>query len=144
MIHPAAAMAMYQVLTQLLAGRVAPATLQFHTGALGAVALLPFAASVWVAPPSMFGWTLLIAIGAFAWAGHEALTRAHAHAAASALAPFGYSFVIYLSLAGWLVFAEALEINVVVGAVLIFTAGYALWKQPQPAPERTPAACRRQ
>ena len=75
------------------------------------------------------GWMLLFAIGAFAWAGHEALTRAHAFAPASTLAPFGYVLVVYLSLAGWLVFGEAPSTNVVAGALLIFASGFALWRR---------------
>lgn len=129
MIYPAAAMAMYQVLTRLLSDQVAPAVLQFYTGALGTAVLLPFMLFAWVTPSSTLAWVLLLAIGAFAWAGHEALTRAHRFAPASTLAPFGYSFVIYLSLAGWLVFAEAPAPNVIFGALMIFAAGFALWRR---------------
>lgn len=129
MIYPAAAMAMYQVLTRLLSDQVTPGVLQFYTGALGTLALFPFAIVVWEAPDSGLGWVLLCAIGAFAWAGHEALTRAHAFAPASTLAPFGYSFVIYLTIAGWLLFSEVPEIRVVLGAVLIFAAGFMFWRR---------------
>ena len=128
MLYPASAMAMYQVLTRRLSGEVPTATLQFYTGALGTAALLPFALLTWVSPEGALGWVLLVAIGGFAWAGHEALTRAHAYAPASRLAPFGYSFVVYLSLAGWVFFAEAPELHVFLGSGLIFLAGYTLWR----------------
>lgn len=129
MIYPSAAMAFYQVLSRYLADKATPAAMQFYTGVLGTIVLLPFALMAWVAPSSPLGWILLCAIGAFAWAGHEALTRAHAFAPASVLAPFGYSFVVYLSLAGWLLFSETPGLNVVIGALLIFAAGVVLWRR---------------
>lgn len=129
MIYPAAAMALYQVLTRKLSGVVAPAVLQLYTGGLGTLALLPVALFVWVSPTTGLAWTLLLAIGAFAWAGHEALTRAHAYAGASTLAPVGYSFVIYLSIAGWIVFGEVPTWNVVLGAFLIFGAAMFAWRR---------------
>jgi len=129
MIYPAAAMALYQVLTRKLSGVVTPAALQLYTGGLGTLALLPAMAFVWVSPTTGLAWTLLLAIGAFAWAGHEALTRAHAYAGASTLAPIGYSFVIYLSVAGWIVFGEVPTLNVAIGALLIFGAGMFAWRR---------------
>jgi len=127
MLYPAMGMAMYQVLTRKLTTQVKPGVLQFYTGAMGTVALAPLAAFNWVTPDTGLGWGLLLAIGAFAWAGHEALTRAHAHANASTLAPFGYSFVIYLTLAGMIIFGTVPQWNVIVGAALIFVGGMYIW-----------------
>lgn len=129
MIYPAAAMALYQVLTRKLSGLVAPDILQFYTGALGTAALLPAAMYVWVSPTTALAWVLLFAIGASAWAGHEAFTRAHAYGKASTLAPIGYSFVIYVSIGGWIVFGEVPAVNVVIGALIIFAAGFFAWRK---------------
>ncbi|MEY1556382.1 DMT family transporter [Yoonia sp. R2331] len=128
MLYPAMGIALYQVLSRKLTGVVTPGVLQFYTGALGTLALAPFAAFAWVAPPTPMAWGLLVAIGAFAWAGHEALTRAHAFATASALAPFGYSFVIYLTLAGMAVFADVPSPSVLIGAALIVLGGLFTWR----------------
>ena len=128
MLYPAMGMAMYQVLTRKLTTRVTPGVLQFYTGAMGTIALVPFAVVSWVTPTSPMAWVLLVAIGAFAWAGHEALTRAHAFANASTLAPFGYSFVVYLTLAGVVVFHVVPAWNVIVGAALIFAGGMYVWR----------------
>lgn len=129
MLYPAVGMAMYQVLTRKLTTRVTPGVLQFYTGAMGTLALAPFAVVSWSPPGSGLGWILLIAIGAFAWAGHEALTRAHAFANASTLAPFGYSFVVYLTVAGVVVFGDMPDWNVLLGAVLIFAGGMYIWRK---------------
>lgn len=128
MLYPAMGMALYQVLTRKLASQVKPGVLQFYTGAMGTVALAPFAALSWQAPEATFAWVLLFAIGAFAWAGHEALTRAHAHASASTLAPFGYSFVVYLMIAGVVFYADIPTPSVLIGAFFIVAAGLYTWR----------------
>ena len=131
MLYPAMGMALYQVLSRKLSGVVTPGVLQFYTGAMGTLALAPFAAFAWVMPQTPLAWVLLCAIGAFAWAGHEALTRAHAFAPASALAPFGYSFVIYLTIAGMVFFADVPTVYVLVGAAFIVGAGLLTWRRGQ-------------
>ena len=127
MLYPAIGMALYQVLSRKLAPVVRPGVLQFYTGALGTFALAPFGLWFWDSPSTAYEWTLLFGIGAFAWAGHEALTRAHSHAEASLLAPFGYSFVVYLTLAGLIFFADPPETSTLVGATLIVAAGLYIW-----------------
>ncbi|MEX0338943.1 MAG: DMT family transporter [Arenibacterium sp.] len=128
MLYPAAALALYQVLTRKLVSSVRPGLLQFYTGAVGTIMLAPLAVPVWVAPESLLNWSLLIGIGAFAWAGHEVLTRAHAFAPASALAPFGYSFVIYLTAFGFIIFGEIPQSNELFGMGIIITAGLLSWR----------------
>ena len=131
MLYPAMGMAMYQVLSRKLAGEVRPGVLQFYTGALGTLALAPFAFIYWEMPSGGTEWSLLVIIGAFAWAGHEALTRAHGHAPASTLAPFGYSFVVYLTLAGILFFSDLPTPSVLIGAGLIILSGLYIWAADQ-------------
>lgn len=128
MLYPACGMALYAVLTRLLAGQVSAARMQFQTGLLGTVALAPLGLWTWRMPETALDTALLIAIGAIAWAGHEALTRAHALARASDLAPMGYSFVIYLTLAGWLVFGEVPERQVIWGGLAIILSGHMIWR----------------
>ena len=123
MLYPASAMAFYIVLTRLLAGQVSPLVLQFNTGLLGTVILAPFGLWAWSVPPSGLAWTLALSIGAFAWAGHEILTRAHRFAEASLLAPYGYSIVLYLIVSGWLVFGDVPKPSTLLGAACIAIAG---------------------
>lgn len=139
MFYPAMAMAMYQVLTRKLSGEVRPGILQLHTGALGTLALAPFALSFWHMPASGTEWGLLLVIGGVAWAGHEALTRAHHHAPASTLAPFGYSFVLYVTLAGAIFFSEIPDLRVLFGAGLIVLAGLFIWRADQGRMRARPA-----
>lgn len=132
MLYPAMALALYQVLSRKLAHRITPGTLQLYTGALGTIVLLPLAMTSWTTPTSTLAWTLFIAIGALAWAGHEALIRAHGDAEASTLAPFGYSFIVYLTIAGIVVFNDIPEPRVFLGAALIFAGGMTAWLGDRP------------
>ena len=123
MLYPASAPALYLVLTRMLAARVSSHLLQFSSGFLGTVVLAPLGLWAWVQPSTGLEWSLALAIGAFAWAGHEVLTRAHRLAEASVLAPYGYSLVVFMMLAGWLVFGDIPTLNTLVGAALIVGAG---------------------
>ena len=127
MLYPAAMLALYQVLTRKLASHVRPAVLQFSTGAVGTVALAPWAFLTCVPASETSEIVLLFSIGAIAWAGHEALTRAHIFAEASALAPFGYSFVVFVTIAGFLIFADRPAVNEWIGMACICSAGLLLW-----------------
>ena len=123
MLYPAASLALYQVLSHKLAGVVSAGTMQFATGLAGTLLLAPFVVLNWKTPQDALGWVLLLSIGALAWAGHEALTRGHASAKASTLAPFSFSFVVYLSLAGLIFFQDVPTANVMLGGLLIFVGG---------------------
>jgi len=126
MLWPATGMALYVVLTRLLADQVSPRAMQVTTGLLGTAVLAPLAVLAWQWPSGALEWTLLIAIGAFAWAGHEVLTRAHAHADASLLAPFAYSFIIYLTVLGWIIFGDVPTLSTVIGSLIIFVSAFIL------------------
>lgn len=119
--------AFYNILTRKLSGVVSADTMQFYTGVVGAGVLLPFAAWEWVNPAGWLGWTVLVGVGFVAWAGHQFLTVAYRMATASVLMPFGYSFMLYLTLWSWLVFAHIPERHVVIGAVVIAISGLIIW-----------------
>ncbi|MEM1400345.1 MAG: DMT family transporter [Pseudomonadota bacterium] len=124
MLYPASGLAFYLVLTRMLADKVSPLAMQSSMGMVGTIALAPFALFAWNTPSSSTEWVLLFSIGAFAWAGHEVLTRAHAMREASALAPFSYSLVLYLIFFGWLIFDSIPTLNTIIGALCVVTAGF--------------------
>ncbi|CAN0599428.1 unnamed protein product, partial [Laminaria digitata] len=119
--------ALYSILTRKLAGVVAVDTLQFYSGLVGTIALLPFAVLSWQNPTNVLDWSILIAIGVFGWLGHQLLTIAHRFAPASTLTPFGYTFILYLTLASFLVFDHLPDRWTLLGGTIIIVAGLVIW-----------------
>lgn len=119
--------ALYSLLTRKLSGIVASDTMQFYSGLVGTAILLPFAVVLWESPETSFQWAQMICLGVFGWAGHELLTRAHGFAPASTLTPFGYTFIVYMTLWSMLVFDHIPDFWTVLGAVVIIIAGLIIW-----------------
>jgi drug/metabolite transporter (DMT)-like permease len=69
---------------------------------------------------------MLIAIGVLGAVGHFLLIRAHHHAPATLLAPFGYTQLLVILILGFAVFGEAPDGLALTGIVLIASAGLAL------------------
>ena len=121
--------AFYSVLTRKLSGVVATDTMQFYSGLIGTAALLPFAIAEWRSPETAWGWALLVGMGVFGWLGHELLTRAHGFAPATVLMPFGYVFIIYLTVWSYFLFDRLPDRWTVVGAAIIVFAGMIIWER---------------
>lgn len=127
MLIPATGMALYSILTRILAKKVEPAAMQLTLGVLGTLVLGPFAFAYWTPPTSFLEAVLMIGLGFFAWIGHEILVRAHKVADASILMPFTYSFLIYMALGGYVVFGDIPERSTILGAALIALSGVLIW-----------------
>ena len=114
--------AVYQILTRLLAGKDNPRTILFYTALVGIVITslgIPF---FWTAP-TMEAWSLMVAIGAIAGIGHFALIKAFELTPASVLAPFSYVSLIWVVLAGYIVFGDLPDAWTALGAVIIIGSG---------------------
>nr|WP_306266133.1 DMT family transporter [Pararhizobium sp. IMCC3301] len=119
--------ALYSILTRKLAGIVAVDTMQFYSGLVGTMVLLPFAVSLWQNPATGFDWTIMVAMGIFGWLGHQLLTNAHRFAPASTLTPFGYTFILYLTLASYFVFDHLPDRWTILGGSIIIVSGLIIW-----------------
>lgn len=119
--------ALYSLLTRKLAGIVASTTMQFYSGLVGTVILLPFAIYYWKSPDTSLQWVQMICLGVFGWLGHELLTRAHGFAPASTLTPFGYTFIIYMTIWSMLVFNHKPDVYTIIGAAVIVVSGLVIW-----------------
>lgn len=118
---------LYLLLTRRLAGVVASDTLQFYSGLVGFVVLLPVAIIQWKSPETLQHWLMLIGLGVFAWIGHEFLTRAYRYADASVLTPYTYSFMIYLTLWSIALFNHYPDKWTITGALIIVSSGLLIW-----------------
>lgn len=119
--------ALYAILTRKLSGKVAIDSLQFYSGLVGTLVLLPFAILEWQNPETAFQWAVMVCLGFFGWIGHEVLTRAHRFAPASTLTPFSYSFIMYLTVWSILVFGHVPDIWTITGAGIIVISGLVIW-----------------
>ena len=121
------AFALYSILTRKLAGIVASDTMQFYSGLIGTLALAPLAAYSWQNPTNLLDWVIMCMMGFFGWAGHELLTRAHGYASATTLTPYGYSFILYLTVWSYFLFDHLPDRWTVSGAIIIVIAGLIIW-----------------
>lgn len=117
----------YSILTRKLAGIVAPDTMQFYSGLVGTLALLPLAILVWEMPETGLEMTILVSIGFFGWFGHQLLTTAFSYAPASALTPFSYVFIVYLTIWSIVLFDEWPDHWTLVGGAIVVASGLVIW-----------------
>ena len=120
--------AVYGLLTRHVS-RDDPAQVSFFwTGIAGAitVTVLGLRHWEWLAPGDWIWMGMLCALGILS---HWLLIRAYELAEASALQPFAYTQLVWVSVIGVLVFGEALHMNVVIGTAIVVAAGlFTLWR----------------
>ncbi len=73
--------------------------------------------------PTPSQWLMLTVVGLTTTIGQLLLTRGYQSAPASSVGIFTYTSVLFGTFLGWLFWNELLDINFLVGAVLIFLAG---------------------
>lgn len=125
-LYAAIAMAVYSIITRKLASSVRPHILQLFTGIVGVITFLPFAVWLWQ-PINVKSFILMMWVGFASWAGHELLTRAHRHAEASVLMPYSYSFIIYMTILGFIFYDEIPDIYTIIGTLVIIFSGLIIW-----------------
>lgn len=123
--------ATYGLLTRYVARDDTTATSFFWTGTTGAVAMTLVGLWFWD-PMTSTDWMwmgMLCMTGAL---GHWLLIRCYEVAEASAVQPFAYLQMVFAAMVGILVFGEVLQINVVIGALIVVAAGlFTLWRERQ-------------
>jgi drug/metabolite transporter (DMT)-like permease len=112
-----------------MAGLVKPVVVVAMLSITVTIGLAPFALVNWVAPTLVeLGW--LFAVAGFATLGHYTMTRAFAAAPMTVTQPVTFLQLVWSVLVGWLVFAEPVDIWVIVGGGLILGAvSYITWRE---------------
>ncbi|WP_438668198.1 DMT family transporter [Pseudogemmobacter sonorensis] len=121
--------AVYGLLTRYVARDDGPGVSFFWTGVAGAVAITPLGLMHW---QNMSGgdWMLLLTLCCTAIIGHGLLIKAYDVAEASAIQPFAYFQMPFVSLLGFVLFSEVLRLNVLIGSAIVMAAGlFTLWRQ---------------
>ncbi|MEJ6395203.1 DMT family transporter [Gymnodinialimonas sp. 2305UL16-5] len=118
--------ASYALTTRFL-GRDEPILTSFlYTALIGTFAASTLTVPVWQAPGA-WDWAIFAALGCVAAAGQFCLIRALTVAEAGAVAPFGYTGVIFSTLWGLIAFSEVPDRWTLLGALVIIGAGVYVW-----------------
>jgi drug/metabolite transporter (DMT)-like permease len=120
--------AVYSLLTRYVARKDSPAVSFFWTGTAGALAMtLP---GLWHWEPMQTAdWGWMAALCCTACFAHYLLIKSYAVAEASAVQPFAYLQLVFVSGLGITLFGETLRWNVALGASLVVAAGlFTLWR----------------
>ena len=121
--------ALYGLLTRFVARQDAASVSFFWTGVTGAIAMTPVGLYYWQ-PMAQGDWIFMATLCCTACLGHWLLIQSLAVAEASAVQPFAYLQLVFISALGLFYFGETLRPNVAVGAILVVAAGlFTLWRQ---------------
>ncbi|MEM7071482.1 MAG: DMT family transporter, partial [Pseudomonadota bacterium] len=123
----ALALAIYQIITRVVAGVDSDLTGIFYAGIGGLVILTPFQLTYFEMPFETWHWILFIICGLGGLSGHYVLFSAHRFAPAPVLAPCVYVQIIYMALFEYLVFANVPAFNTLLGALLVIASGLFIW-----------------
>lgn len=113
------------IMTRMVRGDGTATSILWATGVatIGASLIAPF---VWQPIASGDLWAFM-ALGLAGTIAQALLIRAFAMAEAAAIAPFGYTGLIWAALWGWLFFGAVPDLWTVVGACIIVAAGLYVW-----------------
>jgi drug/metabolite transporter (DMT)-like permease len=131
--------AFYALLTRVLAAHDAPETTLLFTPLAGIALLTPALPFVWITPPTLFIAVGLVMMGLFATAGHGLLILAHQRAPAPVLAPFAYTQLIWMTLAGLAIFGDKPHAATLIGAAIVVGCGLFLISRERGRSDRTGA-----
>lgn len=121
-----------------LSEQVPPAVVVAMMSLTVCIGLAPIAALDWVAPTAL-QLAVLAGTALFATAGHYAMTRAFVAAPLTVTQPAVFLQLIWASLLGALVFAEPVDLWVLVGgAVMIGAICYITWREARRPPAARP------
>ena len=114
--------ALYNITTRKVGGKDTAETSLFYVCLFGAMgATLPML-SHWQTPTG-WQWLPLVLMGIAGAVGHFMLIQAHRLAAASAIAPFIYTQIIWMIIAGYVVFGQFPDGWTLAGAAIVVASG---------------------
>ncbi len=120
--------ALYGLLTRFASRKDTAATSFFWTGVSGSVMMTAIGASYWE-PMISSDWLWMGTLCITGALGHWLLIKTYEAAEASAVQPFAYLQLVFVSFIGVLVFGESIELNVAIGAAVVVCAGlFTLWR----------------
>jgi drug/metabolite transporter (DMT)-like permease len=130
-IHPAALLslgsalcyALYSIMTRVLARTDSNETTLFYSNLVGAAAMTPVVAFVWVTPTEALLIALMVAAGALGSLGHFLLIAGHRLAPAAVLSPFIYTELVWVIILGFVIFGDVPNGWTLAGASVVVGSG---------------------
>ena len=117
------------LLAKIMADEAKPAVVVAMLSIVVTICLAPFALAQWVWP-SATELGLLFLVACFATAGHYTMTMAFAAAPVTVTQPVTFLQLVWAVLLGAIVFAEPVDIWVILGGVLILSAvSFITWRE---------------
>ncbi|WP_324753798.1 DMT family transporter [Roseovarius sp. Pro17] len=121
--------ALYGLLTRYAARRDTAATSFFWTGIVGALGMTSVGIWFWE-PMASHDWAWMSLLCLTGVLGHFTLIKCYEVAEASAVQPFAYLQLVFVTIIGVTVFGETVRTNVAIGVVIVVGAGlFTLWRQ---------------
>ncbi|MEM1364664.1 MAG: DMT family transporter [Pseudomonadota bacterium] len=114
---------LYSVLTRKLANSETQESLNFYPTLFGSIIMLPLALLDWRLPETGSETILLLLTGIFGLTGHLLLIKASKLTAASKLAPFQYTQLLWMVTLGYFVFGDVPDFWTAIGAMVIVASG---------------------
>lgn len=121
--------ALYGLLTRYAARQDTAETSFFWTGITGVVLMTLIGVWVWE-PMSSRDWAWMALLCVTGVAGHGLLIKCYEVAEASAVQPFAYLQLVFVSFIGVGLFGEVIGLNVAIGAAIVIAAGlFTFWRE---------------
>lgn len=128
------------LLAKIMADEARPAVVVSMLSIFVTIGLAPFALSVWIMP-QMEELLILAAVAFFATTGHYTMTLAFAAAPVTVTQPVTFLQLVWATALGALVFAEPVDIWVVIGGFLILSSvTFIMWREAMLKRQITPNA----
>jgi drug/metabolite transporter (DMT)-like permease len=81
-------------------------------------------------PVDSFHWILILIVCCLGAGGHYLMINAFKYSEASLLQPFTYLHLVFVSIIGVMIFDETLESEVILGSVIVISAGlFTFWRE---------------
>lgn len=122
-IGSAVCWALLSISNRALAGKVSSSVLTFYTYPVALILAAALTMGNWIMPQG-WDWGLFAMAGLGSVVAHGFAALAYRHAAAGVIAPFEYTALIWISLAGYLFWGEVPTWSVWVGGVAVIFGGY--------------------
>uniref|UniRef100_UPI0035659988 EamA family transporter n=1 Tax=Sneathiella sp. TaxID=1964365 RepID=UPI0035659988 len=123
--------ALYQISTRFLSGVDSSVTTLFYSVLVGTVVMSAAVPFVWIMP-DLEGWLLLALIGLLGGVSHFIVIRAFDYTAASTVAPFNYTQLIWTVVLGYFAFGHFPDGLTILGAAIIVLSGlYVIHRERQ-------------